>query len=404
MAIKKLQATQIASIINEVYKNYTGTNEDISVVDAYNNVFGDVGTNDIDALRDNWTGRLLVAISKRWFTDTEYRSDFNSLYFVDSDLYGGITEMYTIVAPEVGVNHAYEVKDGDTVGTYTVNVPKVYSKYYSNINAFGMNFTLTGERIRTAFSSASNLEEFVANMWVAINNKIIAHLEELNETNRNQFIAQKIYIESQKGASVNPTSGVHVVDLVNDYYTEQGATESKTATDFLNDTKALLWTIKKLGFYKGSMHKQTDKFNYDTFEKKRFVRFTPADRFVFELLGTVEDALESNALSNTFHTNFVELPNYNRVECWQGLGDLSFNDLSTINTITVDNHAINTSGIIGLMVDKYAIIHTIKGDRLGMHRLDIEDINIYERQFIDQFGINTTLNGIVFKLGTYTPA
>lgn len=398
MAITQISSSQINSIVNEVYNNMTGKNDTLSTIDCYNGAFGDIGTNDISALRDSWTGKLLVAIAKRWFTDESYRSGYNDIYFVDARQFGAITEMVTVVAPDVSVNSAYNVKNGDTIGTYTLNVPKTTTKYFSNIEAWAIPFTIKGERIETAFKNAEELENFVAYCWLVIDNKIVEHLTNMNELNRNQYIAEKIYYASHS----DTIKGIHLVDLVNEYYNEVGALENKTANDFLHDDNALRWAIKKLTFYRDLMKKQTSKFNYDVDEDTAYVRATPDDRIVIEMLGIFNDALDSNALSNTYHTEFIEKPNFVKATAWCGLGDLSFKDLSTINVTTKTNHGVNTDGVVCLMVDKFAIVHTIVRDRIGHHRLDIEDVDIFEHQFVDQYFTNMTLNGIVFKLGTYT--
>jgi hypothetical protein len=94
-------------------------------------------------------------------------------------------------------------------------------------------------------------------------------------------------------------------------------------------------------------------------------RFTSADRLHIVLLSEFAKAAQTYLYSDTYHNEFVKLPNAETVPYWQGSGKTyAFADTATIKTTkTVEGTAVNTtiSGILGVMFDR---------DSLGVCNLD----------------------------------
>jgi hypothetical protein len=136
--------------------------------------------------------------------------------------------------------------------------------------------------------------------------------------------------------------------------------------------------------------------------------FIPDDRFTFTALSDFIGLLESELYSTTFHDTFVTLKGFREIPSWQGVRSastiLDFEDLSKIyakndySVIDDDGAAAEEAGVVALMVDKWAIMHTVVKHRMGVQRDDIKDITLFEHQFTDRYINNLMLNGVVFVI------
>ena len=105
MAITKLTNTQIQSIVNDAFKQMTGkealTTEDLSA-------FSDIGTDDVSALREKFTGKLIAVVAKNWYLDSSYRTSYKDVFFEDASRFGAIIQAISVEVPEVKENSAWK--------------------------------------------------------------------------------------------------------------------------------------------------------------------------------------------------------------------------------------------------------------------------------------------------------
>lgn len=390
MAITKLTNTQIQNIVNLAYKEFTGQEGVDTVIDL--STFTDDGVKDIGALRSKFTGKLLGVLTKNWFTDTSYRSTYKDVFFEDNARFGAIIQSISVSVPEVKENSAWKdfVSGTSTIGQYTVYLPVVDTKYYAKSESWALPITVTGEQWDTAFKNEQELSNFVEYLFMVVDNAIVQHMEDMNALNRNNFIAEKINAQSTVGL-------YQAYNLTEEYATEKGLTTSKTVAEFLNDKEFLKWASAKIKLFMGYLQKQTILFNTDG-----KVRFTPKDRLVVQLLGDFVTRYDSIASSDTFHNDMIALPLYEEIASWQSMEDLSFDGVSSINVKTASGDTIEKGGIIGLVCDKWAILHTIRSNRVGSQYFGIEDMTHYEYQFRDSYMNDLSMNGIVFYVDDFT--
>lgn len=381
-------AEQIKTLVNSAYAEATGSEGVDSQLDLTK--FTETGNPNFSDIREKFTKALLCAFTKRWYTDASYRSSYKDDFFVDANKWGAIISVVSVEAPEVKDNSAWKTftSGSTTVGQYTVYLPVVSEKFYCSSVTWALPVTVTGQQWDTAVRGQEEFDEFIATIFLAVDNKLLEHMENLNNLNRANFIAEKIYYSAQSGAI-----GTHVVNFVQEYVTEKGITTGLTVADFLNDKDCINFMIEKIGLYKTFIQKQTSLFNTD-----HKVKFIPQDRFVLQMLSTVVERMITYDRSGNFRSELDRLPLYSEVASWQSLEDLSFDGVSAINVKTADGHTVNKTGIIGMMCDKWCIMHTIRSERVGSQYFGIEDISHYEYQHRDQYMNNLALNAVVFVL------
>lgn len=386
----KLNNTQIQTIVNEVYSQMTGTS-DITDINLSN--FSDTGLAEIGANRERFTNALIGVLTRNWFSDTSYRSEYIDLFYEDAERFGAIIQSISVEVPKAKENSAW--KDFETeetkVGEYTIHLPKVSTIYFNKSTSWAIPITISWEQWDTAFRNDGELRGFIDYVFLMVDNALVAHMEQLNETNRNNFIAEKILYSQTEDAK-----GVHVVDLVGLYANEKGLTDSFTVKQALVDREFLAFASARMEEYIKYFKRQTSMFN-----TQQKTRFTPSDRIVMQVLDKFEQNMKNIGYANTFNDEYIKLPLHQSVAWWQNGGNLTFDDVSSIH-VTTKNGTVERSGIVGLLCDKWAIVHTIRSERVGSQNFNIENITHYEYQHRDSYINNLTMNAVVFVMNDYT--
>lgn len=391
MAITKLTNTQIQTIVNTAYAQATGGADLSTALDL--SAFSDVGNADPTLLRERFTGALAGVIIKNWFMDSSYRSDYVDDFFEDAEMFGAIMQAIDVEIPHAQQNSAWKsfVSGSTTVGTYTVYLPVVDTKYYTKQESWAIPLTITGEQWNNAFKDEAGLSAFVAYVWLCLDNALVQHMEDMNAANRNNFFAEKI-------AASNG-----VVDLVAAYVADRGITTAFTAEDFLTTEDSLLFMAEQFDLFAGYLQKQTELFNT---EGK--VKFVPRDRLVCQINSAVAKRLDVVARSGLYHADMASLPLYRDVAAWESMNSLAIEDLTSINvTVTKPDGTtatVSQSYIVGFLADKWCIIHTIVQNRVASTRFDIEDLTHYEIQHVDKYCNNLGQNAVIFVLNDFTPS
>lgn len=390
-----LNNNQIYSLVRSAYADALGgatlgTQDLEGIIDT-----GDL-TETILANRDQFTGALIAQCAKNWFMDTSYRSMYRDVFFEDEREYGAIVQLISAEAPAVQQSHAWQAFTSGTsqVGVYTLYIPIVESKLYGKTNSWELPIAITDEQWDDAFLSADKLADFVSYIMLIVDNAIVCHLEDMNALNRNNFIAEKYAYSISQGAT-----GLHVINLTDLYNSERGGSLA-TAGDFLKSPDAMRFAASKIDEYSKYFGKMSKMFNTDG-----KARFTPDDRKVVQVVKKFASAMDEVSYSQTYNAEYVKLPNYEEVPFWQGFGEsISWDDVTTINVETgTDGTAVNLTGIVALIADKWAIMHTIRKHRVAVTRHDPEAITQYYYQFRDSYMNNLGQNGLVFIVGNATP-
>lgn len=387
-----LNNNQVATVINSAVSQSTGNaivQLDLSgIVDAGNDAT-------IIGSKEAFTKALLNVLIKNWFTDTTYRSQYKDPFFVDSEEFGAIVQSLHMEYPEAETSHAWNDFTPNpsgtrkTVGQYDVYVPVIHSQLFGKTISWEIPISISDEQWDTAFHDESELSSFVNYIYMMVDNAIVMHLEEMDGINRNNFIAEKVAY-----AGSDDATGVHVINLIQLYKDETGST-LKTPQAFMKDEGAVRWMASTLSLYSDYMKKMSKNFNTAQYD-----RFTPPERQVMLINSNIDKKIREVALANSFNPQYLDLPNYDTVPYWQSSNSYGFADVTKINVKTATGEAVVKSGIIAILVDKWAIMHTIKSRRVAVKYFEPEAITTTFNQFRDQYSNDLTQNGIIFTLET----
>lgn len=346
--------------------------------------------------KEQWVKELSGMFIKDMYTDRAYKDKRNDVFFEDAARFGAVVRIINMEMPDLIENRSWtQVTSGTTtIGSNTVYLPIVNQQLFGATDSWGVSIAYTGNQLDAAFENEAGLLEFESYVKLMAKNAIEVHRATMNSVNRNNYIGEKIH-------AGNSTGKVNVINLVEEYQRDHG-NSSMTAAQFFSSADALRYSVKTFKKYKDLLHDMSTLFTMDSNSKGKFV---PEDRFVFQVLSDFEGRLDSEVYSTTYHDEFVKLPLYRNVNAWQalrGLTSLTFSDLSAIDIVTANGDTVSTNGIVAMMVDKWAIMHTMVQNRVGYQRDDIKNISMYDYQFTDRYMNNLLLPGIIFTIKDYT--
>lgn len=346
--------------------------------------------------KEQWVKELSGMFIKDMYTDRAYKDKRNDVFFEDAARFGAVVRIINMEMPDLIENRSWtQVTSGvTTIGSNTVYLPIVNQQLFGATDSWGVSIAYTGNQLDAAFENEAGLLEFESYVKLMAKNAIEVHRATMNSVNRNNYIGEKIH-------AGNTTGKVNIVNLVEEYQRDHG-NSSMTAAQFFASADALRYSVKTFKKYKDLLHDMSTLFTMDSNSKGKFV---PDDRFVFQVLSDFEGRLDSEVYSTTYHDEFVKLPLYRNVNAWQalrGLTTLRFEDLSAIEIVTANGDTVSQNGIVAMMVDKWAIMHTMVQNRVGYQRDDIKNISMYDYQFTDRYMNNLLLPGIIFVIQNYT--
>ena len=369
---------------------YTGSLDLQRIVDA--------GKTWSDIEKEQWVKTLSAAYVKTYYTDTSYEDRTNDVFFEDEARFGAITKIIGMEMPDIIENRSWiNVTSGSTtIGSNTIYLPIVNEQLFASTDSWGVPVVFTGNQLDAAFTSVQGLLEFDAYVRLVAQNAIRYHKATMAGINRNNYIAEKLHVGNSSGK-------INVVNLVEEYQRDHGD-QAMTVAEFFSDPDAIRYSTKTFKKYKALLLDMSTLFTTNPDSRGKFIAY---DRFVFQILSDFEGRMEAEVYSGTYHDEFVKLPLYRNVTAWQGLtganASADFETMSSIRVTTADGHEVDESGIVGFMVDKWAIMHTMVQNRVGYQKDDIKNITMYDYQFTDRYINNLTLPGVVFIVADYTP-
>ena len=173
-------------------------------------------------------------------------------------------------------------------------------------------------------------------------------IDELVMRTIDNFIAETVHAEygSDGISTKSTTKAVNLLKLYNDKFnTELTADKALTTPEFIRFASLVM------GTYKNRLARISRLFNI---EKK--ARFTPADKLHVILLNDFVMAADTYLQSDTYHNEFVKLPEASVVPYWQASGqNYDFADISKIDVKDSNGDTVQVTGILGVMFDHEAL-------------------------------------------------
>lgn len=346
-----MTVNQIYDIINGVTQEILG--ESAVVSEDLSNIV-DIGTEIFNASAvDNYVRSLVNHIGRVIFVNRPYSGSVPSV-LMDAWEFGSVLEKITAELPDASENESWELTDGASYDPNIFYKPKVSAKFFNKRVTFEIPMSFTERQVKESFSNAVQLNGFLSMLYNAVDKSMTVKVDGLVMRTINNMIGETIYAD-YGATSLSSKSGVKAVNLLYLYNQRYGT--SLTAANALTTPEFIRFAAFEMGVMSSRLSKLSTLFNIGGKDK-----FTPRDMLHVVMLADFKKAANVFLQSSTFHDEFTSLPDAEEVPYWQGSGtSYAFSDITNVKITTASDHAVDASGILGVMFDR---------DALGVTNLD----------------------------------
>lgn len=332
-----MKVTQLHALVNSVTKEVLGetavVNEDLSNI-------VDVGKAVMDQQNgvDNYVRKLVDHIGKVIFVNRAYAGGAPSV-LMDSWEFGSVLEKVSADLPEASENDSWNLQDGQDYPQDVFYQPKVEAKFYNSKVTFEVKMSFAEKQVKSAFSSAEQLNGFISMLVTAVENSLTVKLDALIMRAINNMTGEVI-----SGADTN-----QAINLLTGF--NAGRITPLTAAAAITNPDFIRYASYQIGLFTQRMGKISTLFNAGG-----KARFTPKDKMHVVLLSDFSAAAGVYLESDLQNKDLVSLPEHESVPYWQGSGTgYTFADVSTIDIKTASGATVKQSGIIGVIFDRDAV-------------------------------------------------
>lgn len=337
-----MEVIQIYSLVNSVTGEVLGKTD--LVAEDLSNVV-DVGTEIVNAAAvDNYVKSLVNHIGKVIFVNRPYSGKVPSV-LMDGWEFGSVLEKVTAEIPTATENESWELTNGEEYKQDIFYKPTVSAKFFNSRVTFEVPISITERQVMESFSSAAQLNGFISMIYAAVEKSMTIKTDALVMRTINNMICETFANEPQSGEA-------RAINLLAKYNAKFG--KELTAAAAIYDPDFVRFASYVIALYADRLGTISTLFNVGGKE-----RFTSGDRLHIVLLSEFAKAAQTYLYSDTFHNEFVKLPQAETVPYWQGSGKTyAFSDTATVKTSkTVDSVTTTTeiNGILGVMFDRDAL-------------------------------------------------
>ena len=372
---------QVYELLNTITGEVTGQTE--IVHEDLENVV-DVGTAIFSATSvDNYVKSLINKVGKVVAVNRPYRPPYPNIKR-ESWEFGSVLQKLRCAIPEAQTNPSWGLTSGDTPEQFTFVPPTVTQQFWNSKNTYEIAMSFTEMQVKESFNSRSEMMAFVGMIENAIQMSKTIKEKSLAERTINNFVGEKLYADNG------------VVHLVTEYNTAYNPETELTSAEAIYNPGFLRFASVRIMLYKDRLKDASNIFNMGTVPT-----FTPEEYLHVVFNAEFIKSVEAYMQADTFHDQLVALPNFDRVNFWQGPGNenYSFEDTTTIALqSTSGGHNITQSWIVGVMFDRDAVMICNENPRVTTaYNARGEFINNFYKYDVSQFN-DLAENGLIFVL------
>ena len=337
-----MDVKQIYQLVNGATSEVLGKT-DLVAEDLTNIV--DVGTEIVNASAvDNYVKSLVNRIGKVIFVNRPYSGKVPSV-LMDGWEFGSVLQKVTAEIPNATENESWELTDGEEYKQDIFYKPSVSAKFFNSKVTFEVPISITERQVKESFGSAAELNGFISMLYAAVEKSMTIKTDALVMRTINNMIVSTFAAEPQNGEA-------RAINLLARYNAQFG--KQLTANAAIFDADFVRFASYTIALFADRFGSISTLFNVGGKD-----RFTSTDRLHIVLLSEFAKAAQTYLYGDTYHNEFVKLPNAETVPYWQGSGlTYNFADTARIKTKKTVNNVEQTTeltGILGVMFDRDAL-------------------------------------------------
>ena len=330
--------TQVKDLVNLATKEALGAEavqtEDLTnVVDMGEAIFN---ANAVDA----YVRSLVNHIGKVVFVNRPYAGSAPSV-LMDGWEFGSVLEKITAELPEASENETWNLVDKQSYDPNIFYKPTVEAKFYNKRVTFEIDVSITERQVKQSFSSATQLNAFVSMIYNEVDKAMTIKIDSLVMKTITNMIS----------VTLTDNNANRAVNLLALYNSEVGPATPLTAAKALYNLDFIKFASYKMKLYATRLGTISRLFNIGG-----KARFTPRDLLHIVMLEEFKSSADVYLQSDTFHNEFVKLPEAEGVAYWQGSGtDYAFASTSKIMVKDANGNSTTKTGILAVMFDRDAL-------------------------------------------------
>ena len=330
--------TQVKDLVNLATKEALGAGavqtEDLTnIVDMGEAIFN---ANAVDA----YVRSLVNHIGKVVFVNRPYAGSAPSV-LMDGWEFGSVLEKITAELPEASENETWDLQDKQSYDPNIFYKPTVEAKFYNKRVTFEIDVSITERQVKQSFSSATQLNAFVSMIYNEVDKAMTIKIDSL---------VMKTIV-NMISVTMTDNNANRAVNLLALYNSEIAPATPLTAAKALFDLNFIKFASYKMKLYATRLGTISRLFNIGG-----KARFTPRDLLHIVMLEEFKSSADVYLQSDTFHNEFVKLPEAEGVAYWQGSGtDYAFASTSKIMVKDAKGNSTTKTGILAVMFDRDAL-------------------------------------------------
>lgn len=330
---------------------------------------------------DKFLGVLVDRIGRTIISNRAYTGNVKAL-INDAFTFGAILQKIYVAPMDAVENPQWNLTSGVSVDQYVITKPTVNQKLFNKVSTWEIDVTIPDNTLKSAFTGESAMAAFIDGVFTAIRNSMNKQLESMANLAYATAAAMSIV-----NAKVN--NGITAIDLLAPYNIMAGTSISADAAYHSSDftkfaTRFINLVIKRLG-------EMSAQYNVEG-----YTRFTPADRMRVIFLADFEASVASYLEADTFHDEYLKIPQHDTVVSWQGNANT---DSSAIKIHTPNGYTVEQSGIVAMLCDEEAIGLTYDEQRIRSTRNEKGEYTNYFYKADMGYFFDPSENCVIFTIG-----
>lgn len=371
-----LTIEQASTVLNNVYEQVVG--KPITSV---------TGTADFVSVAQSLlqTGRdpVLNALSQMWsrsiFAYRDYKAPFNTLE-MDIDRYGNAIRKLSPVTREMQDDESFTYPvaydainyplnpygDGVSVDMWKIAKQKVQQMNFYGTAVYQQRFTIFKDQFDNAFNSADEFGRFNAMMMTERNNEKEQYKEAVGRGIQLNFI----------GALIDEANTDRVIHLLTEYNTVTGQSlTAQTVMQSVNYVPFIRWAWARIKTLVRLMGARSYRFQ-TVVNNEPVLRFTRPENMRIALLASAYDQIETMAMSDTYHDDYLKGVTFESVDFWQSIDAPDEIDVTPVYTSNLGavttGSAVQQTGVFGILHDKDALGYSMVNSWSAVTPLNID--------------------------------
>lgn len=384
-----LTIEQTSAVLNDVLAQVTGS-KTIGTVMPEN--FVSVATTVLKQDYDVTLKAISQVLSRTIFSVRPYARKFKGME-ADEIRFGNHVRKLNLSDLAFEDDQRYTLEDDVSVDMYKVRKPKVLQVNMYGQETFQTHYTVFRDQLDVAFSSMEEFGRFLAMAAQNLSDTIEQAHESLARATVANFINGKV-----KGDAPN------VIKLVTVYNDMIGATLTPdTVKQPQNFVPFVKWMYGYISSISSLLTERTVKYHINVTDHE-IARHTPTSMQSLYLYSPELNNIRTSVLSDVFNPDFLKLAYTEQVNFWQSIDTpMAINNkpeyLLSDGTTKVEEEAVTTSNVFGLMCDVEAMGYTVVNQWTATTPFNAAGgySNIYFH-FTDRYWNDFTENAVVFLL------